>query len=278
MDETKRNQLAEILTRRYRQPERLVLLSHLNVDPEECTLGAQDPEEVAWRIMRWFEDRGRVEELDRAARVGWIRRRLRRLSLTSMVTVLLVFALMLGADIFGVQARICRLPSGQPALADACGAWGLGSAPTKAERVAWDSRERGSCAALRAHLAKFPNGTYAKVAQARLTARQVLVEETWTAREHPLVRYVGREARPAQDRVAAVADAQKRAQVDAEEGCKMYAEIGQNRQRSVRIERMSPNCGLVKGGVVCSMDFQARCALDEHGQRERETCEEDGDP
>lgn len=256
----------------------MVLLSRLNVDPEECTLGSQDPEEVAWRIVRWFEDRGRVEELDRAARVGWTRRLLRRLSLASVATGLVGFALMFGADLFNVQARMCRLPLGQPALADACGAWGLGGLPAKEERVAWESRERGSCAALRGHLTKFPSGAYRNVAHARLTARAVMLAETWTAREQALELFVGRDAPPARDRAAAEAVVQQRAQAEAERLCRSFVASGQHRLRAARTEGIDLKCDSVKGGVVCSLAGQARCALDERGLRERESCQESSTP
>ena len=278
MEQPRRQQLAEILARRYRQPERLVLLSRLGVDPEECTLGAQAPEEVAWRIVRWFEDRGRVEELDRAARVGWSRRLLRRLSLASVAMSLLGLVLMFGVNLFGMQGRLCRLSLGQPALADACGAWQLGGTPTRAERVAWESRDRESCAALRTHLARFSEGAYAKIAHARIASLHVVVTETWKTRENPLKLFVGRDVPPARDRAAAVAQAQKRALAEANEQCTVPAKINQNRLRSVHIDKPRPSCDPVKGGVVCSMEFVALCEIDERGQHEQETCPESGTP
>ena len=258
--------------------ERVALLSRLHVDPEECTLGSQDPEEVAWRIVRWFEDRGRLAELDRAARVGWARRSLRRLSLASGASGLLVLGLMFGADWFSMQARICRLPLGQPALADACGAWRLGGAATKNERRAWESRERGSCVALRTHVAQFPSGAYRQVADARLTARRIEMEETWTAREHPLELHISRDVPPKRDPAGAEVDVRTRAQAEAARLCKSFAATGQNRLRSARIEVIQMNCDSVSGGKVCGLDGQALCAIDERGQIPRESCAEDTTP
>lgn len=278
MDESRRKELAEILARRYRQPERVALLSRLSVDPEECTLGSLDPEEVAWRIVRWFEDRGRLEELDRAARVGWVRRSLQRFSVASGASGLLALGLMFGADWFGMQARICRLPLGQPALADACGAWSLGGAATKEERRAWESRERGSCPALRAHVAKFPSGAYRQLADARLTARRIEMEETWTAREHSLELHIGRDVPPKRDPAEAEAEVRTRALAEAARLCKSFTATGRNRLRSARMEVTQVNCDSVVGGKVCGLDGQALCALDERGQISRESCAEDNTP
>lgn len=274
MDDQQRTALAEFLARRYRQADRIVLLSRLGVDPEECTLGSQDPQEVAWRMVRWFEDRGRLEELARAARVGFLRRWLRRLTAVSGAGVLAGLVLAFGADVFGMQARLCQLSWRQPGLSDACGAWGLGGAPTKEERVAWQSREQGSCAALRAHVAKFPSGAYRQMADARLTALRVETEETWTAREHPLELYVGRDVAPSPNRAGAEADARARAQSEADRLCKSFAATGGNRLRASRIVVVRTACEVVKGGQLCGLEGQAICALDVRGQTQHERCAE----
>lgn len=278
MNDAQRTALAELLARRYRQPDRLVLLSRLGVDPEECTLGSQDPEEVAWRMVRWFEDRGRLEELARAARVGFLRRWLRRLSAVSGVGALAGLVLVFGADVFGMQARLCQLSWSQPGLSDACGACGFGGSPTKAERLAWQSRERASCAALRAHIAKFPSGAYRQTAEARLTALRVEMEETWTAREHPLELYVGRDVAPSPNRAGAEADARARAQTEAERLCKSFAATGQNRLHSASTVVVRIQCDAVKGGHVCGLEGQAVCALEVRGQIQHERCGESGTP
>lgn len=278
MEETGRKQLAEILARGYRQREREVLLSELGVEPEECTLGAQTPDEVAWRIVRWFEDRDRLEELDRATRVGWFRKRLRQISLASLASVPLVLVLLFGFNLFDAQARLCRLRLGQARLADACGAWGLGGAPTKQERIAWESREQGSCAALRLHLSQFPEGAYRQVAESRLAARQIERQETWTPREHPLEVHASRDVAPMRDRAAAEAAARARAQVEAERLCKNFAAPGQNRLRSARIDKARMQCERLAGGQVCSLDAEALCALDQRGETVRESCPESGAP
>lgn len=278
MNDAQRTELAELLARRYRQPDRLVLLSRLGVDPEECTLGSQDPEEVAWRMVRWFEDRGRLEELARAARVGFLRRWLRRLTAVSGAGALAGLVLVFGADVFGMQARFCQLSWGQPGLSDACGAWSIGGAPTKAERLGWQSRERGSCAALRAHVAKFPRGAYRQTADARLTALQIETEETWTTREHPLELYVGRDVAPSLNRAGAEADARARAQTEADRLCKSFAATGQNRLRLARTVVVRMQCDAVKGGQICGLEGQAVCAIEVRGQLQHERCAEPNAP
>lgn len=278
MDETRRNHLAEILTRGYRQREREALLSGLGVEPEECTLGVQTPEEVAWRIVRWFEARGRLEELDRATRVSWFRKRLRQLSVASIAMVPLGLVLLLGFNLFDAQARLCRLRLGQPRLSDVCGAWGLGGAPRKQERIAWEAHERGSCAALRLHLSQFPEGAYRKVAETWLAARQVERQETWTEREHPLELHVSRDVAPKRDLAAAESAAHAVAQAEAERLCKNFAAPGQNRLRSARIEKARMQCDRLAHGHVCSLDAEALCAMDQRGETVHEFCPESGTP
>lgn len=278
MDETRRKQLAEILTQRYRQGDREALLSGLGVEPEECTLGAKTPEEVAWRIVRWFEDRGRLEELDRATRVGWFRKRWRHLSIASIAMMLLGLVLLLGLNLFDAQARLCRLRLGQPKLSDVCGAWGLGGAPSKLERIAWEARERGSCAALRLHLSRFPEGAYRNAAETRLAARRIERQETWTARKHPLELHGTRDVAPKRDRAAAESAAHAVAQAEADRLCKNFAATGQNRLRSARIENARMQCDRLTHGYVCSLDAEALCALDQRGETVRESCPESGPP
>ena len=81
---SRRNRLADFLARKYRQVDREALLLRLGVDPEECLLNAVTPEDEAWRMVKWFEHRGRLAELERLVLVGQLRRWSRRLSLASL--------------------------------------------------------------------------------------------------------------------------------------------------------------------------------------------------
>ena len=83
-------------------------------------------------------------------------------------------------NLFSAQDQVCGVPLLQPQISDMCGALGLGNRPTKAERIAWESREPGSCAALRTHVERFPDGAYRAEASDMLAARRVTQTEIWT--------------------------------------------------------------------------------------------------
>jgi len=95
---------------------------------------------------------------------GPTRRLPRRLTYGSVVSAA-------GVNLFGVQKRLCAADWLQPCLSDLCGALGVGQRPSRDERLAWEGREPTSCAALRSHLARFPDGFYRAQASALLAAR-----------------------------------------------------------------------------------------------------------
>jgi hypothetical protein len=149
-----------------------------------------------------------------------LRRRLRYGSLASaFVFCFGVFA----ANIFQVQDRACRLPLFQPLVSDVCGAAGLGNRPTKSERTAWESRTLGRCAALRAHIERFPNGFYRGEANGLLAARRVTQTEIWTDAERRLSLFQPESEAASSNKVTAQAVAMAEAQQRAERLCRGFA-------------------------------------------------------
>ena len=100
-------------------------------------------------------------------------------------------------NIFGAASVICTTPGLQPGLSDACGAVRLGERPSHAERLAWSAIPAGSCPALRAHIARFPEGAYRREAADLLTARRVSVASRWSpVRRQLVIRRRRRATRP----------------------------------------------------------------------------------
>jgi TIR domain len=87
---------------------------------------------------------------------------------------------------FGTATMLCTAPGPHPGLSDVCGAVGLGDRPVRAERLAWAALRPGSCQALRAHIARFPEGAYRREAADLLTARRVSYEDDWAPVVRPL--------------------------------------------------------------------------------------------
>ena len=105
------------------------------------------------------------------------------------------------------KSPVCGVPLMQPQISDSCGALGLGNRPTKTELVAWESRERGSCAALRTHVERFPQGAYRADAADMLAARRVTQKETWTSSTRKLSLYVSQDEAASSNEAAAHAAA-----------------------------------------------------------------------
>jgi hypothetical protein len=76
-----------------------------------------------------------------------------------------------GIDLFNVQQQLCGFPGPQPWLSDVCGTVGVGDRPTRAERLAWETRRPGDCSALIAHIRRFPDGKLVPQAHALYAAR-----------------------------------------------------------------------------------------------------------
>ncbi len=213
--------------------------------------------------------RAKVEGREPARATGPTRRLVRRAIYGSAASALGLAIAAFGLDAYRVQERVCTAPVFQPRLSDACGAMNLGRRPARVERLAWEMRELGSCAALREHLARFPQGAFRERASALLAGRQVTTVETWTPAERRLTLYVGRGAVASRTRDEAGRVALARG---AERLCRDFAATTAYRFVSARSAADEWDCGALSGGVACAFAGAAVCALRERQVHESETC------
>jgi hypothetical protein len=172
---------------------------------------------------------------------------------------------------FGVAARFCTLPGPQPGLSDSCGALHMGGRPTRAERIEWESRAPGSCAALRDHIARFPDGVYRSAAADLLTARKVSVLETWLPVQKSLVLFEPKVS-GARDQAAAQVQALESAKPEATRLCQGFAAGTLYRYVSSSVLADEWSCSRDGSGASCGFDGHAQCALLERHAAEQEHC------
>jgi hypothetical protein len=236
-------------------------------------------------ITRWRGDRGDPYFKDL---VGTIRAKLtnaplpvptgptkriaRRLMWGSVSGVGLASVALLSFNTFGITSRVCAIRGPQPGLSDSCGALGVGGRPRRAERLAWESRTPGNCAALREHIARFPDGIYRSEAADLLTARQISVLETWQPVTRMLTLFEPMAGSPAKDEPAAQARALERAKGDTERLCRGFGAGTLYRYISSAAIAEHWSCSKVGAGMVCGFDGHAECALSERHQVEQEKC------
>jgi TIR domain len=178
---------------------------------------------------------------------------------------------------FGVASNICTAPGMQPGLSDTCGAWHLGDRPSKEERLAWAALPKGSCQALRDHIARFPEGAYRREAADLLTARRVTSVDQWTTDTRSLALYQPASGAAASSEAAAHAVALKEAQTQADNLCRGFAAA----DPSFRFRLATPTantwtCSKAAGGEVCGFDGTVACQLDESAKVEQESCGPEG--
>jgi hypothetical protein len=204
---------------------------------------------------------------------GPMKRLVRRLAYSSLASALGFGGVAFGVNAFGVQERVCGVSLLQPHISDTCGALGLGLRPMKAERIAWERRTPGNCAALRTHLERFPGGAYRDIAADMLAARRVRQTEVWTPTRRRLALFVGQDdASPSKG--AAQAAALARGRVLAQRLCRGFAATTSFRFGSATPNPESWHCSPAIGGVTCGFDGEAVCDLHERRVQEDETCEE----
>lgn len=263
-----------------RERGRLVPVFFENVDPP---LGFGELQSVD--LTRWggshrnpsFKDlcaaiRARAEGIAVPPARGPRKRVMRRITygaFASMAGAGLVFAF----NLFAAQRQVCGMPFAQPLVSDACGALGFGERPTKAERLAWESRESGSCEALRDHMAAFPKGAFRGEAAGLIAARQVEVTEAWVPAERRLVLYVAQTGPPALEESAAREAALDRGGREAERLCRGFTATTLFRPLSSSVEARSWQCASSGGGVTCGFEGDAVCRLQEKRVLETETCQ-----
>ena len=167
----------------------------------------------------------------------------------------------LATNLGGVPATVCTAPLVQPLLSDACGAMRLGGRPDREERLAWAARKPGSCADLRAHIVRFPNGAYRRMAADLLAAVTVSRSATWSASPRTARGYVRQSAQPLGTVSSAQADALTRARADAATLC---APLGADeRLHGVDVTPIAYDCRPgFEGGQVCALDYSAVCRIE----------------
>lgn len=202
---------------------------------------------------------------------GPMKRLLRRLTVSSLASAIGFGGLTFAFNVFSAQDQVCAVPVLQPQLSDACGAYGLGHRPTKAERIAWESCD-GSCEALRRHIEQFPEGAYRTQAAAVLAARRITQMERWTPSTRRLALFVGQEGGLARNEVVAKSAAIARAQPQAERLCKGFTATTSFRLTSSAPVPQSWSCNPVAGGVACAFEGEAVCDLEERRVEETESC------
>lgn len=215
----------------------------------------------------------KIEGRDVPPARGPMARLVRRLTAGAIASGALAAAWAIGTNVLGVQNQLCAIPAPGHIISDACGALRLGERPTRDERIAWDSREVGSCAALQTHIERFPNGAYRERAADMYAARRQWNEETWVRATRLLNIYVGSDAPASPNRAAAEAAARTRGQALADRRCRDFAVTGAHRFSSASIEPQEWICTNVSGGTVCAFDGRASCELEEQEMVARESCE-----
>jgi len=200
------------------------------------------------------------------------RRIARRLMWGSASSIALVFALLVAFNFFGVASNLCALPGPQPGLSDTCGRFGLGNRPARAERLAWEQREPGSCQALRDFVQQFPDGALRPKAADLLTARKVSRADSWTAANRSLALFQPAGIAPSRDEATARASALAAAQSAAERLCRDFGATSLYRFEGATPQADAWACTKLKSGVACGFDGRAECRLQMRTTRERESC------
>ena len=250
-----------------------------NVDPPLGFGEIQAIDLTRWgggRRNPFFKDlcvavQARLDGTEVPAAEGPKRRLMRRITYGALASTIGI-AVVFGFNVFAAQRPLCSIPFFQPFVSDVCGAWGFGDRPTKSERLAWESREPGSCQALRDHIEAFPDGALRDVAANLIAARRVTPTETWEPSERRLVLYVGPSSSRQRTETAARADALERAAQDAGRLCRGFAQTPSFRLTSSAPEAQVWSCSSSGGGVSCGFDGEAVCQLEERRVVETEVC------
>ncbi len=195
-------------------------------------------------------------------------------SLLGRVTLLGVLGTVLsfGFNIAGVQEKSCSFSAAQPLLSDGCGALGLGSKPTREERLAWEALPAGNCKAIEDFVSRFKDTAYLEQATHSLELRRMIrgSQVRDYTRDGDALVYVRQSMTPFATRAAAEAGARQAAQADA--ASQACAPDGAEEQLvSVELIEFKPQCNDVPGaGFMCGADYRPRCNM--HGKQAIEWC------
>ncbi len=212
--------------------------------------------------------KARLEGAPAPAPKGPAQRLMRRAAAGSGGFVLAAVALAFALNAFHVQNGLCRVAGLQPGLSDACGALHLGDAPSRAERIAWQARPAGDCEALRAHIARFPDGAYRSQAADLLQGALVSRAETYTPAPRDVRGYVRQSEQAFASVAQAQADARARALTDAEQiACAPHDAF--ERAAGASLDTVRFDCRARPGGQVCAADYAATCKIEARALTER---------
>jgi hypothetical protein len=235
---------------------------------------------TAWRGDRrddYFQDlvatvRAKLAAAPLPVPRGPARRVARRLLWGSVSGTGLAAVALLAFNTFGMAARLCSIPGAQPGLSDACGSVGIGARPKRAERLAWEARPPGSCAALRNHIARFPVGAYRSEAADLLTARKTSVLENWQPATRTLALFVPAPPAAARDEASARSRTLENAAVESERLCRDFGAGTLYRFVAATPVAERWSCTRQGAGMICGFEGHAQCELSERQQREQERC------
>lgn len=212
--------------------------------------------------------RAKLEGAPAPAPKGPTRRLMRRAAAGSGGFALAALALALAVNAFHIQDGLCRMPGVQPALSDMCGALHAGDAPSRAERIAWQTRPAGSCDALRAHIARFPNGAYRTLAADLLQGARISRAQAFTAATRTVRGYVRQSEQAFVSAAHAQDDARARALADAEQiACAPHDAF--ERTDGAVLDTVNFDCRAMYGGQVCAADYAATCRIEARALAER---------
>jgi hypothetical protein len=186
----------------------------------------------------------------------------RQAAIGSSISALLLGGLTFGANLFASQDNFCSLPLGQPGLADFCGSLRIGGKPSRAERLAWADRPKGSCEALRQFIDRYPDGAYRSEAAALLQAAKSAPAATFSPTPRTSHGYVRQSETPFRDDEAAQADARARAAADAA-GATCAPVDDSERLAGADLTSVTFDCRASPlGGRVCAANYVARCRIE----------------
>ncbi|MGB7991893.1 MAG: toll/interleukin-1 receptor domain-containing protein [Candidatus Methylophosphatis roskildensis] len=202
---------------------------------------------------------------------GPTRRLLRRLTIGS-ISGMAIGALAVSFNVFNAQDQLCGMPLFQPGLSDWCGSMGVGKRATREERIAWETRPRNSCEALRTHIQKYPEGAYHQAAADLLDTRTAIQSESWRSANRKLALFVPRSSESSPDEPRAKSQALALAQPAAERLCKGFAATTTFRLKAARAEVQDWHCERDRSGMRCGLEGEAVCEVEERHLIQTESC------
>ncbi len=263
-----------------RQGKQRGILVPVRLEPIEPPLGFGEIQAID--LTRWkgstgdpfFQDlvaavRAKMEGRAVPAAKGPLMRLKRRLTYGTLFSLVAAAVGAFGSNTFHIQDKACAAPE---MVSDVCGAMGFGGRPAKAERLAWQALQPGSCDDLRTYLDRFPEGAYRGRAHSLLTApreREIIV---WTPGVHELVLYEAPPEKASPTLEMAKTEARARAQRKAEKLCKGFAATTLYRYKTAKPDAQEWDCGRTGAGFSCGLDGQAICALEEKSTKTEKTC------